>query len=135
MAEQIQQPSSLTESACIQRVGMLISSHSFNFMNEIQLQDGLEQLFKEHKIPYVREFRLSNKDIVDFMIDFQAGSVALEVKIDGTRSSLLRQIGRYLKHDTISCVFLVGTPYWVTNMPKSLLNKQIYCHRILRGIS
>lgn len=124
----------LAQQVCIQTIGNLLAQHAFDYSSEKQLQDGIEQVLAQHNVTYQREARLSSKDIVDFVLDAEGGQIAMEIKIDGNRNALLRQIGRYLQHDTVACVFVVGTPHWILNLPQTLSGKQIYCHRILSGM-
>lgn len=124
----------LSEEQCVSFVGQQIKGHYFKYTNESELQDGIELILKNNNIEYCREDRLNAADIVDFTVPCKTGLVAIEVKIDGGRSKLLRQIGRYLKHDHVACVFVVGSRHWVTNLPDTLLDKQIYCHKISTGI-
>lgn len=124
----------MDEADCIQFVGSLIASHAFRFSSEYELQNGLEELFTKQSIQFKREVKLSSADIVDFVVYHKDGSIALEVKTQGTRNALLRQIGRYLQHDSITSAFVVGTPFWVRNLPEQLTGKSVYRHRILSGI-
>lgn len=114
--------------------GELISTHKFRYSNEKELQKCLEELFISKNIPFERETRLSNKDIVDFVIELDIGRTGVEIKVDGSRNSLLRQINRYLSYESITAVFIIGSPYWLNNLPIQLNNKGIYRHRILTGI-
>ncbi|WP_436658845.1 hypothetical protein [Acinetobacter sp. P1(2025)] len=123
-----------SERQAVQALGELIALHKFSFRGEKELQDGVEQLLKEHGLKYEREVRLSRSDIVDFVVNFDQGKIALELKVDGNRNALLRQMSRYLTHEDIDCIFVVGTPYWVMNLPQTLHEKDVYCYRILAGI-
>ena len=118
----------------IEELGILFSSHKYRFYNEKDLQLAIEQMFIANEIPYEREVRLSNKDIIDFTVELDVGKVGVELKIDGARNALLRQINRYLSHDSIKALYVVGTPYWVNHIPIQLNNKFIYRHRILVGV-
>lgn len=114
--------------------GELIATHKYRYSNEKELQNCLEELFTVKNVPFEREVRLSNKDIVDFVVELDIGRIGVEIKVDGARNSLLRQINRYLGHESITAVFVIGSPYWLNNLPIQLNNKGIYRHRILTGI-
>ncbi|WP_411691010.1 hypothetical protein [Acinetobacter gandensis] len=118
----------------IDNFGDIVASHKYRYSNEKELQKCLEELFIAKNIPFEREVRLSNKDIVDFVVELDIGRIGVEIKIDGARNSLLRQISRYLGHESITAVFVIGSPYWLNNLPIQLNDKGIYRYRILTGI-
>lgn len=123
-----------SEVDCIKKIGNLIASVAFHFQSEKDLQRGIQELFDKNEIPYKREFHLNDKDIPDFFIEYDDVKIALEIKIGGDRNSFLRQATRYLKHESVTCLFAIGTPYWIKNIPDQILGKNIYCHRILNGL-
>lgn len=112
----------------------VFASCRFNYTNEIELQDGIELLLKEKNIFYQRELRLSAKDIPDFIIDKEGQYLAIEVKIGGTRASLLRQISRYLQYPQVQGVLVVGSPYWVCQLPDTLSGKLVAAHRLIGSL-
>lgn len=118
----------------IDNFGEIIATHKFRYSNEKDLQKCLEELFTALNIPYEREVRLSNKDIIDFVVELDIGRIGVEIKVDGARNSLLRQISRYLSHDSITAIFVIGSPYWLNNLPIQLNGKGVYRYRILTGI-
>lgn len=117
----------------IDELASIVSKHKFKYSDEKELQDGLELLFSKKDVPYRREVRLSRNDILDFVIDIDV-CIGIEVKIAGSQNALLRQINRYLAHDEIKAIFVIGSPYWINNLPNILNNKPIYRHRLLTGI-
>ncbi|MFM0405270.1 hypothetical protein [Paraburkholderia dipogonis] len=54
-------------------------------------------------VAFEREVRLSDADIVDFMI----GSIAIEVKIKGAKAQIYRQLERYAEHERVTSILLV----------------------------
>lgn len=119
-----------TERDCITLIGKILSSVSFKFQNESELQKGIAELFTINKIPFEREYRLNIHDRPDFYIVLGDHKIALEVKVAGTKNNLLRQVARYLQHESVTCTFVVGTPYWVRLLPHQLSDKNVYCYRI-----
>lgn len=117
----------------IEKVAALIAKHNFKYANEKQLQEGLEELFIQYALPYRREVRLSSSDIVDFVIDGDQ-RIGIEVKTGGGKNALLRQINRYVTHKEIDSILVIGSPFWVNNLPTELNGKPIYQHRLLTGI-
>ena len=73
--------------------------------DEIELQDALEDLFRDAGLPYQREVTLGERMRVDFMV----GSIAIEIKVAGSRNSVMRQLARYADCDAIEIVVLVTT--------------------------
>lgn len=124
----------LKEQKCVELIGGLITQYRYTFSNEKELQNGIEKVFQENNIEYEREVRLHQRDIIDFVVIQNGVRLGIEIKIDGNRNALLRQLSRYLAHDSIDSIFVIGTPYWITNIPQSLHGKELYCHRILGGI-
>lgn len=112
----------------------VIGSYSYRHHSEKDLQDALEYIFKINKIDFSREYRIDNANILDFLVTIEDQKCGIEVKIGGAQNDLLRQISRYLRSDKIDCIFVVGTPFWVNNLPATLCDKPIYVHRIMRGI-
>ena len=124
----------LKEQECVELIGEIISQYRYRFSNEKELQDGIEKAFEENQIQYEREVRLQQRDIIDFVVTYQGIRLGIEIKVDGNRNALLRQLSRYLEHESIDSIFVVGTPYWITNIPQSLHGKELYCYRILGAI-
>lgn len=73
------------------RIANLLASHRFRFADEIDLQDGLEQLLRDQGWPVEREVRLPGGRI-DFRVD---GTVGVEIKVAGSVDQLRRQLVRY----------------------------------------
>lgn len=74
----------------------LIEGHTFHFQCESELQNGLKHLFTENQVPWIREFRMSPNDRLDFLVfTSDVGRVGVEVKTGGGLSDLVRQLHRY----------------------------------------
>jgi hypothetical protein len=103
----------------------LIRSHRYSYVNEKELQAGIEQVMLGaglvRGIDFQREVHLSVSDIADFMV----GSVVIEVKIGGSLSEQTRQIHRYLQHGSVSAVLLVATRMRLTNLPNEMSGKPV----------
>lgn len=85
------------------RIKNILDRYRFPLTNEKRLQADIATVLKNEGIPFVREYRLSSQDIVDF---FSEG-VAIEVKIKSPRASLYDQCVRYCKHDEVKELLLV----------------------------
>lgn len=108
-----------------------LTHYRFNFSSENELQKGLEEVFLIKNVNFEREFMLTKHDRLDFIIDQNDFKIAIEVKIAGTKNALLRQISRYLSHDDINGVIVIGTPYWLQQLPTTLNNKPVSAYRLL----
>lgn len=99
-----------------------IESHRFDTSVEERLQNGIEEALTRGEIAFTREHRLDDRSRVDFM----AGSVAIEVKIDGPASAVLRQLHRYAGHPQVEVLLLVTTKARHTSMPPELAGKPVF---------
>lgn len=80
-----------------------ITTYRLNFGTEEQLHRGLAHLFELSGFAFTPEVVLAPGDRVDFMLD----SVAVEAKIEGSASSILRQLQRYAASPRVSELVLV----------------------------
>lgn len=98
-----------------------LSSRRLSLSDEKKTQTEIADAFDECGISYEREFRLSGKDIIDFMID---GRIGIEIKIKGSRMAIFRQVERYAEHDAVKELILVtNVP---TGFPKEVNGKPVY---------
>lgn len=88
--------------------------------DEKLLQVQIGQMLELEKVPFAREVRLSDADIVDFMVGEGAllqplaPACAIEVKIGGSRRAIFRQLQRYAEHQQVAEIVLA------TNIPMTL---------------
>lgn len=90
--------------------------------NEKLLQS---EMYDALKLPLEREYRLSDKDIIDFF--YKEIGLGIEVKIKGTPRNIYRQLERYAAHDEIKVLFLVtcktmGLPAFINDKPVYLIS-------------
>lgn len=78
----------------------------FDESSEERLQDGIEAVLRDLGVAFVREARLSDEDRIDFITH---DGVGIEVKVDGSAASVLRQLHRYAHLDTVQALVLVTT--------------------------
>jgi hypothetical protein len=120
-------------------IAELLSSYAFNFANEEDLQDAIEQLLTNHGIPFEREVELYEVSIADAWkdrgerikanaetpgpvltgvrmekphigrIDFMVGSVGIEVKVGFSWADVVTQLHRYAQSQMITDLILVTT--------------------------
>lgn len=80
-----------------------LGSYQFNFNNERQLQDGIEEILRAEGHAYQREVRLNARDRIDFLVE----TVGIEVKVAGSAVHLLNQLARYAEHDEVGSLLVV----------------------------
>ena len=118
------------QSLDIVRICHTLASYRYNFQNELTLQDGIALVLEKSAILFKREAMLSAKSRPDFLL----GPVAIEVKIKGSVAEFLRQAHRYLMHDEVSALIVVGTPKWLPLVPSELAGKPVYSVRLLSSL-
>lgn len=75
---------------------------------EVTLQAALHVALSAY-YPVMREQPISERDRPDFLVTHPGGVVAVEVKINGARTPVLRQLGRYAANDSVDAVVLAST--------------------------
>lgn len=89
-------------------VAELLAQHDFHAAGEHELQAAIEHVLLAHEVPHQREYSLSPSDRVDFLAGDVGDGLALEVKVAGSRASVLSQLHRYAQHARVSAVLLVA---------------------------
>ena len=97
----------------------LLAAYRIDCTDELTLQDGIARILTEHAVPFEREARLGARDRVDFLV----GDVAIECKIGGSVTELIRQLTRYAWHESVS-ELLVVTSRLRHNKTPALLNEK-----------
>jgi hypothetical protein len=101
-----------------------LSVFRFNYMNEYELQCGIEQALAGTMFHVEREVRIGELGRLDFLID---GRIVIETKIGGSAPQLMRQVARYAQCDTVSAI-LVVTDRANHRMPLSFNGKPLLVH-------
>ncbi len=108
----------------------LLGKVRFNFTNEDELQNGIRDLLERNNYRYEREVVLSGTDRIDFMVsgfertDFNAG-VGIEVKVDGSRADVIRQLHRYAQQERVKALILVTSRVKHNDMPETINDKPL----------
>ncbi|POZ80246.1 hypothetical protein [Burkholderia contaminans] len=109
----------------------VLRPYRFRFVDERELQDGIEKVLAGSLRGYKREAVLGPADRPDFLLD---DGVAIEVKVDGSLAELLRQVSRYASHDSVRAILVVGTPYWIAKIPSEIGGKPLVGLRLVASL-
>ena len=72
------------------------------YSTEAEMQGAIETLLVQRGAEFHREFWLSKKDRVDFMI----GGIAVECKVKGNAMAIYRQVQRYANYECVTGIVL-----------------------------
>lgn len=114
----------------LEQLSSLLAGFRYRFTDERDLQDGIERVLRSSGSPYRREPVLSAPDRPDFLVD----DIAIEIKIQGSLSQLLRQVSRYATHDEVHGILVVGTPVWLVQVPGEIVGKPMASLRLLGSL-
>jgi hypothetical protein len=123
----------------------LISSYQLCHTSEVLLQRAIEEVLTRNIGAVEREVRLSTADRPDFMVWLRTEccgqtrcirgafckpgggerGIAIEVKVDGSQSEVMRQLHRYAQHDKVIEILLVTTEPKHRGIPEQFNGKPI----------
>jgi hypothetical protein len=99
----------------------LLTSYRIDCTDELTLQDGIARILTERAIPFEREYRLGPRDRPDFYVS----GVAVECKVGGSVTELIRQLARYAEHESVSELLVVTSRLRHARMPAWLNEKRV----------
>ena len=101
------------------RVVAALGERVYRAARERELQDGIETVLRENNFRVEREFRLSDRDRPDFLVN---DAVAIEVKMRASGSAVLSQLARYASDQRVKAI-VVATPRLssLAGMPAEIL--------------
>jgi len=85
-----------------------LGRYAYRYGDEIQLHKRIAEVLTLYGFEFERERVLDARNRADFWLD----GVVIEVKVGGSLSSALHQVGRYIKLPDVTGVILAGTPRW-----------------------
>lgn len=86
----------------LDRICGVLGSYRYSFARERELQDGIAQVLALRGIRFDREVRLTDEDVIDFLVD----GVGVEVKVKGSPAAILRQLARYTESSRVAALLL-----------------------------
>lgn len=103
-----------------------ISKFKFqNLNNEKLLQNEIFEALNSFNI--FREVKLSDKDIIDFVIENNEIKIGIELKIKGSPKQIYRQLERYVENNKLDTIILItnrsmGLPEFINSTPLYFFN-------------
>lgn len=110
------------QAKCSKRLIASLRQRRFNYQNEKDLQQGIEEVLKKEDFPFMREFPMGDAGIIDF---FVGGFLGMEIKIKGSPSEVARQLLRYAGRDEVKSLVLVTGRAALSALPSQLLGKPL----------
>ena len=110
----------------IKKIKESIEGRIYDLSDEKATQAQIEQLLSEFEVS--REHRLSQHHVVDFMID----GVAVEIKVKGQATAILRQCEKYCSFDEVKALVLVTGRSM--GFPEELNGKPCYYISLSKGM-
>lgn len=104
----------------IETIFHILKSSFLPVTTEKEVQGDMENAFLFHDLKHEREYRLDNKNIVDFFVD----GIAIEVKIKGSKKDIYRQCERYCQFDEVKSLILVTSKSM--GFPEEINGKSCY---------
>lgn len=99
----------------------ILEGFRFNYCSELELQDGIERVFRERQVLFEREQVIAGAGRIDFVV----GRCGVEVKINGSVSDVVRQLHRYAQSVEIESLLLVTRRVFHNQVPGELNGKKI----------
>ncbi|TLX16190.1 hypothetical protein [Rhizobium sp. MHM7A] len=105
----------------VERFVALMRRTPFVMKDEKSVQAAIAVVLDSHGIDYKREVKLSESDIVDFMLP---GGVAVEVKLKAQKREIYRQCKRYCEHEQVKIIVLMTAT--IMGFPPEIEGKPAY---------
>lgn len=110
-------------------LSQIVRRGRFNLLDEKrQTQRQIAGALLAAGIPFQREVRLSEGDIVDFVV---GEGIAVEVKIKGAKKAIYRQLERYASHDCVHRIVLLSAQ--AISLPATIGGKPASCMSLSMG--
>ena len=113
--------------AAMDPVCRVVERARINLSTEKAAQANIAAALLAAGTPFVREHRLSGRDIVDLF----AQGIGIEVKISGSARAIFRQLERYAEHDDIRGLILATNR--AMSLPSTINGKPAIVASLGRG--
>jgi hypothetical protein len=98
----------------------IIRSNRYRFADEYDLQDGIAEALRLAEVPFEREVRVRGG-----RLDFLVEGMAIEVKVTCSRSSVERQVRRYIEGEEVDGVLVVAMTPKHGAIPETISGKPV----------
>lgn len=117
----------MTILSTLQTLSTTLRAYSFNFRDELELHDLLEQAMAADGWVVEREVKLSEKDRIDFVVHRKdaGGVVGVEVKVKASVANVERQLRRYAAHERIEGLLVVSCTIQLKRLPEEIGGKPV----------
>jgi hypothetical protein len=116
--------------ALLNRIVAALSSFRFRFNTEDELHQGIAQVLEKNQFNAKHEAELTAADRIDFLVD----GIGIEVKVDGSRAAVIRQLHRYAQLHEIKALILITSRNRHCDLPETINNKPLrVINLVLRG--
>lgn len=113
------------QSSLAARVIQIVRSVRVDLSTEKQAQADVERVLNQAGFVFAREFPLTKRDVIDFMID----GVGLELKLKGSqKKDVYRQLCRYARHTHVDSLILASN--LSMGLPTQIEGKDAYFVRL-----
>jgi hypothetical protein len=110
-------------------VAETLRGYRFRYANEDDLQQAVQDALARSGVAAEREARLDGRSRVDLL----AGRVAIEVKVAGSATDLLRQLTRYARSPLIDGIVVVTNRARHLRIPDEIEGKPVEVVSLLLG--
>lgn len=115
----------LTPADAALKVANDLAGFTYRWSTEADLQAAMHSVLVE-RFHTDREKALSRRDRPDFLVNVGLFTIAIEVKVQASRTEVIRQLGRYAEHQSVDAiVFASGRRTLVPAMPSEIHGKPV----------
>lgn len=104
--------------------------HTYRFTCEKELHRAISTVLDRAQISYRYEDSLTKRDRPDFTV----GPIAIEVKVDGSLSSVTMQLHRYARLPDVEALVLVTSKAKHAALPRTMAGKPVRIVHVGRGL-
>ncbi len=108
----------------LDKICTALASVRCDLNSEPQTHESITKALTEAGVSFKREVRQSPQDRFDFICE---GGIVIEVKLDGAKRDIFRQVSRYATHDAVNAVVLATAracrlPSLINNKPARVVS-------------
>lgn len=108
----------------------LLRAYTYAYDSESGLQAGIAAMLEREGVGYAREVVLGPRARIDFLL----GDIGVEIKTQGSPSSVTAQLFRYAESPRVAALVLVTDRHQLVVQPPTLLGKPLRVVSLLGGL-